>query len=162
MSKSKIVIWIIILTLIGVVLFQNETIFLAKQAVGIDLYFVEYQTAELPVAVYFLVTLVIGLFVSYLFSLSDKFRTRKTIKGLTATLDTQRQELSSLKQEFETLKNKPPEAAAQPFAPQMDSTDIVEAEMQPATHENDQMDSEIGETQQETEKSDSGEEEEKK
>ena len=162
MSKFKIFIWIIILAIVVTVLLQNETVFLAKQAIGINLYFVQYKTPELPTAIYFLTTLIIGLFISYLFGLSDKFKARKAIKGLTATLDSQRQELASLKQEIETLKKKPPEASAQPFTPKMDSTDIVEAELQPATQEDDQSNSEIGETQQETEKSDSGEDEEKK
>ena len=80
MSKFKIFIWIIILAIVVTVLLQNETVFLAKQAIGIDLYFVQYKTPELPTAIYFLTTLIIGLFISYLFGLSDKFKARKAIK----------------------------------------------------------------------------------
>ena len=112
MSKFKLFVWVLILAFIGIVLFQNDGLFLGKQALGIDFYFVSYRTPELPVAIYFLATLVIGLIVSYLFGLSDKFKARRTIKGLTSTLDAQRDELSSLKREIEVLKSRPPESLA--------------------------------------------------
>ena len=67
MSKSKLFIWVIILAIVVTVLLQNQNVFLEKQSIGINLYFVAYKTPDLPVAVYFLATLVIGLVVSYLF-----------------------------------------------------------------------------------------------
>ena len=104
MSKIKIVIWLIILGLITTLFFQNDTLFLSKQALSFDLYFLKYQTPELPVAVYFLTVLIIGLFVAYLSSLSDRFKARRKIKTLTTGLDSQRQEVVSLKKEIEELK----------------------------------------------------------
>jgi uncharacterized integral membrane protein len=162
MSKSKLFIWIIILAIIVTVLIQNKTVFLDKQAIGIDLYFKAYKTPELPLAVYFLVTLVIGLIVSYLFNLSNKWRARKKIKGLTATLDSQREELASLKQEMETLKNKPPEAPVPSFAPQMDAASTGETEPKLETQENAQMEAQTEEAQSETDQTQKSEEDEKK
>ncbi|MBW1698451.1 MAG: DUF1049 domain-containing protein [Deltaproteobacteria bacterium] len=106
MSKVKIFIWILIFAIIAIVLFQNDTLFLGKQALKIDLFFVKYQTPQLPVAIYFLATLVIGLIIAYFFGLSDKFKARKTIKSLTSSLEAQKEEMSSLRREIEMLKDK--------------------------------------------------------
>jgi len=125
MSKIKIVVWVIILGLIVTLFLQNETLFLSKQPLSFDLYFInKLQTPELPVAVYFLAALIIGLLISYFFSLSDRFKSRKKIKGLITTLDTQREEVVILKKEVEGLKNAAPAAptvassvAPEPAAP---------------------------------------------
>jgi hypothetical protein len=116
MSKFKIAVWIIVLGLMGIILFQNDTIiytqndaiYLATHALRIDLYFVTYQSPKLPVAVYFLATLLIGLLIAHLSGLSERFKARKIIRSLTSTLDAQKEELSSLQREIEALKSRPP------------------------------------------------------
>ena len=124
MSKIKIVIWVIILGLTVTLFLQNETLFLSKQTLSFDLYFInKLQTPELPVAVYFLAALIIGLLISYFFSLSDRFKSRKKIKGLITNLDAQREEVVILRKEVEELKNAAPaptvasSVAKEPAAP---------------------------------------------
>ena len=109
MSKIKIVIWVVIIGWIVTLFLQNDTLFLSKQALSFDLYFIKkLQTPELPVAAYFLAALIIGLVVAYIFGLSDRFKARRIIKTLTTNLDSQRQEIVTLKKEIEEFKNAAP------------------------------------------------------
>jgi len=109
MSKFKIFVWIIILAFIAIIVIQNKTFLVdTTEVLGIDLYFTKHQSPALPVVIYCFATLVVGLFISYVFGLSNRFRAKKTIKGLTSTIDTQREELSTLKNEIESLKKEPP------------------------------------------------------
>ena len=174
MSKFKIFIWILILAFIGVILYQNKAVFFADQTLGFDLYFVKYQTPQLPTAIYFLATLVIGFMISYLFGLSDKFKTRKFVKSLNSTLDAKNKEVTSLKREIEMLQSGSTEAspavltekpkaenqpAIQPEKEQVASGDIVETQAQPDRKEIPRMAAVRGEGRQETDKKDSGEKE---
>ncbi len=174
MSKFKIFIWILILAFIGVVLYQNKALFFANQTLGFDLHIVKYETPQLPVAIFFLATLVIGFMISYLFGLSDKFKTKKSVKSLNSTLDAKREEVTSLKREMELLKNRPAEASpavltdpsktdSQPAIPpekgQIASGDIGRTPAQPDRKEIPRMAAVRGESRQETDKKDSGEKE---
>jgi len=82
MRKVKIVFWLILLGLLGVVFWQNQTLFLEKRGVGIDYLIGNYHTPELQIALYFLIFFLVGLLISYFSSLSERFVTRKTIRKL--------------------------------------------------------------------------------
>jgi|GEM_PF-487904 uncharacterized integral membrane protein len=121
MGKFRTGIWIVILVLLMVLFFQNQSMFLSSRSLKLNLYFVKYQTPELADGLYYLATLIIGLLISFLFGLGDRFKARKAIKGLSATLDSHRQEVTTLKKEIDELKRmpqpEPPSVIAVPPSP---------------------------------------------
>jgi uncharacterized integral membrane protein len=106
MKKAKIVLWVIFLGLIAIIFFSNKDYFLAKQGIQIDIPFSEpFQIQELPNAIYFLVFFLAGFLIAYFISLSERFKSKKTIKNLNAAATSQLEEISVLKKEIDSLKS---------------------------------------------------------
>ena len=109
MSKFRTGIWIVIFVLLMVLFFQNQSVFMSsRSSLKMDFYVVKYQTPELPNGFYYLATLIIGLLISYLFALGDRFKARRAIRSLSTTIDSHRQEVTTLKKEIEGLRRTPP------------------------------------------------------
>jgi hypothetical protein len=108
MKKVKIAFWVIVLFFAGVFVYQNKVFFMAKQSLSLDLPFLEVlHTPELLNAILFLVFFVAGFLIAYFFSLYERFKSKKTIKSLNATEASQREELTAIKQELESLRRAP-------------------------------------------------------
>jgi uncharacterized integral membrane protein len=107
MKKIKIIFWIIFLGLIAIIFFSNKNYFFStKQSMRILVPFAEpYEFKELPNAIYFLVFFLVGFLIAYFISLSERFKSRKTIKNLNAAATSQLEEISSLKKEIDLLKD---------------------------------------------------------
>ena len=106
MKKVKIVFWVILLGLIAIIFFSNKDYFMAKQGIQINLFFTEpFHIQELPNVIYFLVFFLVGFLIAYFISLSERFKSKKTIKNLNAAATSQLQELSALKKEVDSLKS---------------------------------------------------------
>ena len=106
MKKVKIVLWIIFLGFIAIVFFSNKDYFLLKQGIQINVPFTEpFQLQELPNAIYFLVFFLAGFLIAYFISLSERFKSKKTIKNLNAAATSQLKEISVLKKEVDSLKS---------------------------------------------------------
>lgn len=106
MKKFRIALWIIFLGFIAIVFFSNKDYFLAKQGIRINLLFTEpFQIKELPNAIYFLVFFLVGFLIAYFISLSERFKSKKTIKNLNAAATSQLGEISALKKEVDSLKS---------------------------------------------------------
>ena len=106
MKKTKIVLCVIFLGLIAIIFFSNKDYFLAKQGIQIDIPFSEpFQIQELPNAIYFLVFFLAGFLIAYFISLSERFKSKKTIKNLNAAATSQLEEISVLKKEIDSLKS---------------------------------------------------------
>ena len=105
MKKVKIVLWVIFLGFIAIIFFSNKDYFLAKQGIQINIPFSEpFQLQELPNAIYFLVFFLAGFLIAYFISLSERFKSKKTIKNLNAAATSQLEEISKLKKEIDSLK----------------------------------------------------------
>jgi len=105
MKKVKIVLWIILLGFLAIIFYSNQDYFLAKQSIQIKIPHIATKSfKELPNVVYFLVFFVIGFLVAYFFSLSERFKSKKTIKNLNTAATSQLQEISTLKKELDSLK----------------------------------------------------------
>ena len=87
MNKVKTAFWVIIFGFFILIFFQNQPFFMAKQGIRINLVFKEYQIPEMATAVFFLAFFLIGLLISYFFSLAERLRLKKTIKRLSAAVD---------------------------------------------------------------------------
>ncbi|MGA9176018.1 MAG: LapA family protein [Desulfobacterales bacterium] len=106
MKKVKIVLWIIFLGFIAIIFFSNKDYFLAKQGIQINIPFSKpFQIQELPNAIYFLVFFLAGFLIAYSISLSERFKSKKTIKNLNAAATSQLEEISVLKKEMDSLKS---------------------------------------------------------
>lgn len=105
MKKFKLVLWLIIFAVLGLFFYQNSTFFMTKPTLNFQLPFMKVlHVPELPNAVLFLAFLLFGLLISYIFNLFERFKSGKTIKGLNATIESNQQMISSLKNELAVLK----------------------------------------------------------
>lgn len=106
MKKLKIVLWVIIIGFIAIIFFSNKDYLLAKQVLQIDLLYGDpFYTMELPNALFLLVFFLIGFLIAYFISLSERFKSKKTIKNLNAAATSQLEEIAALKKEVESLQS---------------------------------------------------------
>ena len=111
MKKATLIIWAIIFGLLALVIFQNQEFFLSKQSLRINLGVTEeYLTPELPIAVLVLIFFFCGIVIAYLFSISARFKAKRTIKKLNVTVASQTGEVSELRSEINSLKGIEPPA----------------------------------------------------
>ena len=105
MKKATLIIWVIIFGFIALVIFQNQSFFLAKQALRLNLGVLEeYQSPAMPNAVIALIFFFAGMLIAYLFSISARFKANRTIRKLNATITAHNGELTELKSEIDKLK----------------------------------------------------------
>ena len=105
MKKVKIALWIIFIGFMAIIFLSNKDYFLAKQGIQISLLFREpFYIQELPNVIYFLIFFLVGFLIAYFISLSERFKSKKTIKNLNAAATSQLEEISALKKEVESLK----------------------------------------------------------
>jgi len=126
MKKVKLIIWLLVLGLMGLVIYQNEGYFLnTEQSLRLNLWVVpEYHSPQLPMVFFYLVFFLYGLIVAYLFGLPERFRNRKSIKRLTVA-DTQREKaMAELNTELARIKGEPL-PSAQSGAPESSITSPV-------------------------------------
>src|SRR4030042_6413334 len=97
MKKVKIAFWSVLIVFFILLVYQNQELFFPRHTLGINLYFVNYQTPEIPNFIYYLCFFVLGFIVSFLFGLSERFRSKKMIKGLNQTIESNVQTISELK-----------------------------------------------------------------
>ncbi len=106
MKKVKIAFWVILLAFLVIFAYQNKAFFMAKHSLSLDILILEtLHTPELPQAIFFLLFFLAGFLVAYFLSLSDRFKSKKTIKNLNAAATSHLEELSALKKEVETLRS---------------------------------------------------------
>ncbi len=105
MKKIKMILWVLAILFVLLVVYQNQGFFLTKQHIIVNLYFTTYQTPEMLIAIFFLFCFLIGLLISYFINLSEKIRSKKAIKRLSATLDSHLKKISELKNELESVED---------------------------------------------------------
>ena len=120
MKKATLIIWAIIFGVIALLIFQNKAFFLTNQSLQVNLGIIEaYHTPELPIAILVLLFFLIGIFIAFLFSLSARFKARRTIKKLNTTLASHNSEMAGLRREIDSLKGiETPEATGEMDATQ--------------------------------------------
>ena len=111
MKKFKLVIWLLIAIVIGVVIYQNKAFFMTKQAFHLNTIAAVYESPAIPVAVVFVGCFIVGLIVAYLFSIPTRLKAHKTIRNLNDTISAQGSDLTALKSELDALKQQAPSPA---------------------------------------------------
>ena len=105
MKNLKMVLSVLIIILIALVIYQNKDFFLQKPDLSLDLFFINWENNDkLNNAIIFAGCFLLGILISYFFSLSGRFRANKTIKNLSTTVDLQVQKISELTRQNEALK----------------------------------------------------------
>ena len=109
MKKVKVVVWLLILGLLALVIFQNEDHFLnTQQSLRLNLWrLADYQSPSLPLAVYHILFFIFGIVVAYGFNAAGRFRLRRTVKRLNAAVAAREKEIHSLKTDLAQLKGEP-------------------------------------------------------
>ena len=103
-KRVKIGIWVIIIGFLALIVQQNQEFFLAKQSLGLNLYFKNYSLPEVVNIFLFFICFLAGLFLAVYFIFFDRFKLKKTNKTLNTTINTHLEKISSLEKELETLK----------------------------------------------------------
>lgn len=117
MKKLKLVLWLIVLGLIALVVYQNRKFLMDSQTIEVNLWIQQYS-AELKIGVILLGLFLAGLLISYFLSLAQRFKTRKTIRKLNEELTTERKKVAELEsqQEKEAGPSPAPASAGQSAA----------------------------------------------
>jgi predicted membrane protein len=126
MKKVKIAFWIVVFGFIGLVIFQNKDFFMAESRLMIDLGFFYYETPFLANAIFFVAFFLVGILISYFFSLFKHFKDAKTIKTFKAKETSLVETVSSLEKQLST-QTVPTEPS--PVAPAEDEPMEVAAEV---------------------------------
>jgi len=104
MKKATLIIWVIIFGFIALFIFQNQDFFLAQNSHSLNLGIKHYSVPGLYNAILVLVFFFAGLIIAYLFSLSARFKAKRTIKKLNTTIASHLNEIAELKDEINKLK----------------------------------------------------------
>jgi len=100
MKKVKIAFWIVVFGFVGLVIFQNKEFFMSERSLMIDLGFFHYETPFLANAIFFVAFFLVGILISYFFSLFKHFTDAKTIKTLKAKETSLVETVSSLEKQL--------------------------------------------------------------
>ncbi|RLC05227.1 MAG: hypothetical protein DRH90_06575 [Deltaproteobacteria bacterium] len=123
MKKAKIAFWLILIGFMGLLAYQNWDFFMSEHRLRLNLFVTdEFSTPELQNAILFLIFFLAGLLISYFITLFERFKSKKTIKALTAALETNQKLLDELKKDIPSLKGETP-----PIANPDDTTNQHEA-----------------------------------
>lgn len=121
MKKVKIAFWMVILGFLALLVYQNKDFFLSEHSLGINLYFFQKNTPDLPNAVLFAIFFLSGWLIAYFFSLFDRYKANKTIKNLNYQIASYQGTLDQMKQEIQALKPMP--VAQRPEPPEGGASD---------------------------------------
>jgi len=127
-KRVKIGIWAIIIGFLALIVNQNQEFFLARQSLGLNLYFKSYSLPEVVNIFLFFICFLAGLLFAAYFLFLDRFKLKKTKKTLNATINTHLEKISLIEKELETLKP----AESKPF----DQAVTLSAEIKTPTGEN--------------------------
>jgi len=103
-KRVKIGIWVIIIGFLALMVYQNQNFFLARQSLGLNLYFRNYSLPEVANVFLFFICFLAGLLFTVYFIFFDRFKLKKTNKTLNTTINTHLEKISLLEKELETLK----------------------------------------------------------
>ncbi|MFW6052363.1 MAG: LapA family protein [Desulfosalsimonas sp.] len=99
MKKLKYALWLVVIVLVALAVYQNWDFFRESKSIGINLGFDDYNTPELPAGIYYLAVFLLGLLISYISGLPGKFRARKTIRQLNEKIAASEKKISRLESE---------------------------------------------------------------
>ena len=100
MKKIKIAFWILMVVFLALLMMQNQAFFFSKSSFSLDFYYKKYLTPELPNALLFLSFFFVGLLIAYISGLLEQYKSKRTVKDLKATLQSQMKVITDLKNDL--------------------------------------------------------------
>jgi hypothetical protein len=123
MRKFKIFLWLLLLAVLAVVVWQNQAFFMTRQSFHVDPWLAgPYATPELPIVVICAGLFLLGFLIAYVYGLYGYFKQGKTIKYLNATVAAQTEEIQTLRRRVEEIEQPPADAPVDP-PPEAPTTD---------------------------------------
>lgn len=108
MKRIKLVVMLLIVAVILVFAFQNQTYFQEKQHLGLRLPLMDpYSTPEVSTAVVCLVCFSLGFLFSFMISISGRMKRKRTIKLLNGSVKKREKEIETLKSEIKEVVPEP-------------------------------------------------------
>jgi len=104
MNKTKMIFWLIILSVLTLLFYQNQNFFLSPQHLRINLLFKTFQTPELPSTLFFLSFFLLGFLIAYSSGLYAKYKHKQAVKSLNLKISSQNEALLKLETENKSLK----------------------------------------------------------
>ena len=113
MKKVKIAVWVILIGLVAVLIYQNQAFFMAKQIVTFNLLFAEFKTPETYNVFVCFAFLIAGLLLGSYFHLIHYLKSKKTVKMLNTTVGAQEEKIKQLEAQLTSTQGPEsyPEAA---------------------------------------------------
>jgi hypothetical protein len=96
----KIALWVTTILLLALLIIQNQAFFFEKTGFGLDFYYKKYQTPKVHNITLFLIFFFTGLFIAYIYYFLGQLKTKKTIKNLNVTIQSQMEVISGLKSDM--------------------------------------------------------------
>lgn len=106
MKIVKLLVWIVMIVLFGLLVYQNWDFFSIKQSLNLNLYFAGYRIPPLPLALQMAFMFLAGWLIAYLSGLADRFGLGTQNKRLKQTIDAQQSAIDAMKKDVEALKPK--------------------------------------------------------
>ena len=104
MKKVKRAVWVVLIGLVAVLIYQNQTFFLAKQIVSFNLLFAEFQTPEMYTVFVCFGFLIAGLLLGLYFYLLYYLKSKKLVKMLNTTVAAQEEKVKQLEAQLASTR----------------------------------------------------------
>lgn len=112
MKIIKIIIWIVLIGLFGLVVYQDQSFFFSPHKFSLHFGPTVYETAQLPMVVFFVSFFLLGWLIAYVFGLVERFKVGRANKVLRNALSSQQDSVDVLKRDLEAIKANAPSPAA--------------------------------------------------
>lgn len=130
MRKVKVALLVILVGFIAAVIYQNQIFFMQKQT--LQLVKLHYKVGGVTNITLFLITFFIGFCLAFYFYISEILKSKKNIVKLNATIASQIEELTALKNAYNSLTDSESGAAqtVQPLETTPQEPEIIETKKQ--------------------------------
>lgn len=128
MKKVKLAIWAAIVLFFAILIYQNQTFFLQKTSLGLNLIAFDYKIPEVMIVYVCFAFMVAGFLLGEYFDLIHQIRNKKKVKALQA-------EIGSQTADVPAGPNEPVPPAAAQISDGDDKTMIINPEEKPVTEE---------------------------
>jgi uncharacterized integral membrane protein len=97
MKSIRPLLWSLLVIVLVVVVVQNLSLFTHKEALRLNLLIKEYHTQPIFLTLYFLAFFLIGLLISYVYGLAERFKANRTIKNHLKTIHKLEEEIRAFR-----------------------------------------------------------------
>ena len=113
MKALKLILFLLVCVFLVIVVVQNQTVFMDKKALGVDLIVWNYETQPIHLSLYFLGFFLIGLLVSYFYGLGERFKAKRIIASQLETIRQSEEEIRTLKSRPDAEEETPPVSSSE-------------------------------------------------